>query len=80
MTQSSEERLRRWRLILGGGQADGICTGSGDINLTLSGTDQAIDNALSALYDSDRSGGLGRSSPRLPVGWATSAPTSPPLW
>lgn len=65
MTQSSEERLRRWRLILGGGQADGICTGSDDISLTLSGTDQAMDNALSALYDSDRSGGLGSSSPKV---------------
>ena len=59
MTQSDNERLRRWRLILGGGQADGICTGAGDNSLTLSGTDQAMDNALSALYDSDRSGGLG---------------------
>lgn len=62
---SNEERLRRWRLILGGGQADGICTPSGDISLTLSGTDQAMDNALSALYDSDRSGGLGSSSPKV---------------
>lgn len=66
MMQSSEnERLRRWRLILGGGQADGIGTGSGDNSLTLSGTDQAMDNALSALYDSDRSGGLGSSSPNV---------------
>ncbi len=62
---SNEERLRRWRLILGGGQADGICTPSGDISLTLSSTDQAMDNALSALYDSDRSGGLGSSSPKV---------------
>lgn len=66
MTQSSEnERLRRWRLILGGGQADGICTGSGDNSLMLSGTDQAIDNALSALYDSDAFGGLRQRSGRL---------------
>ena len=65
MTQSDNERLRRWRLILGGGQADGICTGSGDNSLTLSGTDQAMDNALSALYDSERSSGLGSSSPKV---------------
>lgn len=66
MTQSSEnERLRRWRLILGGGQADGICTGAGDNSLTLSGTDQAMDKALGALYDSERSGGLGSSSPKV---------------
>jgi hypothetical protein len=60
MTQNDNERLRRWRLILGGGQADGICTG--DISLTLSSSDQGIDNALSALYDNDRSSGLGSSS------------------
>lgn len=69
MTQPSQERLRRWRLLLGGGEADGICQGAGkgdgDINLTLNGTDQAMDDALSALYDSNRSGGLGSSSPKI---------------
>lgn len=65
---SSQERLRRWRLILGGGAADGICgqgNGSGTSELTLEATDQAIDQALSALYDSDRKGGLGSSSPKV---------------
>jgi Mg-chelatase subunit ChlD len=64
-----QERLRRWRLVLGGGD-DG--TGAG-----LSGTDKRLDNALSALYDrvdepdpSDepdrkRTGGLGGSAPRV---------------
>jgi hypothetical protein len=33
--------------------------------LSLSATDQAIDQALSALYDSDRQGGLGGSSPKV---------------
>ena len=75
MTQPSEERLRRWRLILGGGSADGIClggkgTGSGSSSadgtgIGLSKTDIAIDKALEALYDSDRSGGLGASSPNV---------------
>lgn len=69
MTQPSEERLRRWRLILGGGQADGICGGAGGdadgIDLTLSAADQAMDDALGALYDSDRQGGLGSSSPKV---------------
>jgi len=69
MTQPFEERLRRWRLMLGGGQADGICGGTGGdtdgIGLTLSATDQAMDDALSALYDSDRQGGLGSSSPKV---------------
>jgi hypothetical protein len=70
---SSSERSRRWRLILGGGAADGICTGggggsgdgSGGDGFSLSAADQAIDQALSALYDSDRSAGLGASSPKV---------------
>src|ERR671933_1250936 len=68
MDQSSEERLRRWRLILGDPEADGTCTGGqgeGGANFTLSGTDQAMDDALSALYDSDRTGGLGSSAPNV---------------
>ncbi|MBF2028083.1 MAG: VWA domain-containing protein [Oscillatoriales cyanobacterium C42_A2020_001] len=71
MTDISTERLRRWRLILGGGAADGICTrGTGASNgvageLSLGAADLAIDKALSALYDSDRQGGLGGSSPKV---------------
>jgi hypothetical protein len=68
---TSMEQQRRWRLILGGGAADGICgkgnsdaSGGGD-GLSLSVSDQAIDKALSALYDSDRQGGLGTSSPKV---------------
>ncbi|MBD1875065.1 VWA domain-containing protein [Nodosilinea sp. FACHB-131] len=71
MTDSpSTERLRRWRLILGGGAADGICSSTngngmeGD-GFSLGGADQAIDQTLSALYDSDRQGGLGASSPKV---------------
>ncbi len=67
MTQSSvlrpqssadDERLRRWRLVLGGGAADGT-------SISLRGDDLKIDNALQALYDSDRSGGLGSSQPNI---------------
>lgn len=73
MTQASEECLRRWRLILGGGPADGICCSGGGTaegegaGFTLSGTDKAMDDALSALYDSDaeRIGGLGSSAPNV---------------
>jgi hypothetical protein len=68
MDQSSEERLRRWRLILGDPEADGIGAGGqgeGGANFTLSGTDKAMDDALSALYDSDRTGGLGSSAPNV---------------
>jgi Mg-chelatase subunit ChlD len=53
-----DERIRRWRLILGGDVNDG--TGYG-----LSGGDLAMDRALGALYDSDRKGGLGSSSPNV---------------
>jgi Mg-chelatase subunit ChlD len=58
------ERLRRWRLILGGDDADG--TGCG-----LSGRDLALDRALAAVYDADKPGtgkrraGLGASSPSV---------------
>jgi len=58
----SDERLRRWRLVLGGAD-DG--TGHG-----LTGTDAAIDAALAALYDADahrgpRRAGLGASAPSV---------------
>jgi Mg-chelatase subunit ChlD len=56
--KSEEERLRRWRLILGGDEADGV-------GLELRGPDLAMDRALAALYDSDRSGGLGSSAPNV---------------
>ncbi|NIH83649.1 VWA domain-containing protein [Amycolatopsis granulosa] len=54
------ERLRRWRMILGGQDADGTGT-------ALSGVDARRDAALEALYgkESDRRGGLGASSPRV---------------
>lgn len=68
---SDNERLRRWRLVLGGGEADGICRGGG---LALGSGDRAMDQALAALYGegdrdgtpgSKRSGGLGRSAPNV---------------
>ena len=67
---SEAERLRRWRLVLGGGDADG--TGA-----ELEGDDVRIDAAMGAVYDHDigqqgtrgrgagRAGGLGRSAPRV---------------
>lgn len=62
---SDTERLRRWRLVLGGGD-DG--TGVG-----LQRDDARIDAALAAVYDQapsggrpgGRSGGLGRSAPMV---------------
>ena len=61
------ERLRRWRLILGGGEADGICGSEGDQPLNLGSGDMEMDQALAALYDQDgqRRGGLGGSAPNV---------------
>ena len=61
MTQeTAPERLRRWRLVLGGGDADGTGVGFG------AGTgDARRDAVLDALYDSDRTAGLGGSAPRV---------------
>ncbi|WP_055073695.1 VWA domain-containing protein [Pseudanabaena sp. 'Roaring Creek'] len=64
---TTEQRLRRWRLILGGGAADGIG------GACLSDRDLAMDAALGALYSNDdspemsqeRRGGLGSSSPKV---------------
>lgn len=70
MRVSETERMRRWRLVLGGGEADG--TGA-----ELAGDDVRIDAAMAAVYDVDgperrqrgrqsgRSGGLGKSAPRV---------------
>ena len=62
------ERLRRWRLVLGGNEADGT-------GCRLAGDDLGMDGVLQALYGamdgdggksgSGRSGGLGVSSPSV---------------
>ena len=69
---ATDERLRRWRLVLGGGgRGEEEADGTGYV---LGGTDTAMDGALAALYGSsgggrdrrrDRSGGLGASAPRV---------------
>jgi Mg-chelatase subunit ChlD len=67
MTTEHDQRMRRWRLVLGGADdATGVA---------LSGDDARIDAALGALYDTSggteeqptarRSGGLGASAPRV---------------
>src|SRR5207244_6969609 len=67
MTAKNDERMRRWRLVLGGAAAE--TTG-----YALAGDDAGIDGALAALYGSDgepdrrsgpRSGGLGASAPNV---------------
>ena len=56
-----EEYLKRWRLILGGNEADGT-------GITLTPEEQRIDQSLEAVYDSDRRGGLGSSAPKVSRG------------
>lgn len=54
---NTDERARRWRLILGGAAEE--------CSAPLSQTDVVVDRALEALYDSDRKGGLGSSCPNV---------------
>lgn len=53
-----EEYLKRWRLILGGNEADGT-------GITLTQEEQRIDQSLEAVYNSDRRNGLGSSAPKV---------------
>ncbi|MCZ4120666.1 VWA domain-containing protein [Streptomyces sp. H39-S7] len=62
----ADERMRRWRLVLGGGAADGT-------GCALAGRDAAMDRTLGALYGGDgggadgkagRTAGLGGSAPQ----------------
>lgn len=55
---TDNERLRRWRLILGAAAAEGI-------GLGLQGDDLGMDRALQALYEAERGAGLGGSSPNV---------------
>lgn len=64
---TDRDRLTRWRLVLGGGDADGLNSGdnTGDGPIELSKDDRIRDRAMSELYDGNRRGGLGSSSPRV---------------
>src|SRR6059058_4786013 len=55
---NEEQRIRKWRLILGGQQNDGT-------GFTLNEKDMAVDKKLEALYDANKQGGLGPSSPNV---------------
>ncbi|MFG2330442.1 VWA domain-containing protein [Streptomyces sp. NPDC048604] len=61
----ADERLRRWRLVLGGGEADG--TGQ-----PVTGRDAAMDDALGALYG--QAPGPAAASRGRTAGLAASAP------
>ncbi|WP_326666372.1 vWA domain-containing protein [Streptomyces sp. NBC_00385] len=61
-----EERLRRWRMVLGADSAEST-------GCTLTGRDAAMDGALTALYEGGRSGGRGGSG--RSAGLGASAPS-----
>ncbi|HEY4388338.1 MAG TPA: VWA domain-containing protein [Ktedonobacteraceae bacterium] len=75
MAIDEQERLRRWRLVIGkqaaqGQQAGMAGAGSSDLpgaglDVSLNAHDQGMDSVLEALYNSDRSAGLGSSSPNV---------------
>jgi Mg-chelatase subunit ChlD len=58
----SIDRISKWRLILGKSAEQTSSDGEG---VSLDGAACEIDTALNALYDSERSGGLGSSSPNI---------------
>ncbi|TQM64988.1 vWA domain-containing protein [Humibacillus xanthopallidus] len=58
--ERGRDRLTRWRLVLGGEQADGIGEAA-----TLDADDVKRDEALRELYDGERRSGLGASAPRV---------------
>src|SRR5579859_32984 len=73
MAIDEKERLRRWRLVLGKeaaqvqgqGSAAGKSGHGSDEGFDLSKSDRAMDSVLEALYESERSAGLGSSSPNV---------------
>lgn len=64
VAEVTRDRLTRWRLVLGGDEADGVRAGDGS-QIVLSEVDGQRDAALAALYDGERRGGLGGSSPSV---------------
>ena len=69
--QAVDERLRRWRMVLGGDSADGT-------GCALGGRDAAMDGTLTALYGGDGAGRGGRTGNRSgdrSAGLGASAPS-----
>src|SRR6266581_8307397 len=71
MASDEKERLRRWRLVLGKEAAQGESSGAGKPGqgegegFDRAKSDRGMDSVLEALYESDRSAGLGSSSPNI---------------
>src|SRR6516165_8996534 len=61
---TNDERLRRWRLVLGKDSQSASEAGEG-LPGGLADDDSRMDAVLEALYDSDRSAGLGSSCPNV---------------
>ena len=55
---TNDDQIKKWRLILGSDNNEGT-------GIALTGVDLQMDKALGALYDNDRTGGLGPSSPNV---------------
>jgi len=65
--QGEDERFRRWRLVLGK-ESQAVRGGAGPddgLPVALVDDDAQMDKVLEALYDSDRSAGLGSSCPNV---------------
>lgn len=56
--EKTTAHLERWRMVLGGNENDGT-------GVALTGINLQIDRTLEALYDAERQGGLGPSSPNI---------------
>ncbi len=71
MSETQEqERLKRWRLVLGAASACdsngvGVPSNVEGLDVQLEGDELQMDKVLQALYDSERSSGLGKSSPNV---------------
>src|SRR6266567_8557789 len=71
MIDNEQERLRRWRLVLGKDAQEALCKGHGGTSqsgaeCTLSKRDEGMDGTLEALYNADKSNvGMGSSSPKV---------------
>ncbi|MET0401452.1 MAG: VWA domain-containing protein [Cystobacter sp.] len=58
MKPTDEERLERWRLVLGAPSQE-------TLGVSLGETERRMDDTLAALYDAERKAGLGASAPQV---------------
>jgi Mg-chelatase subunit ChlD len=68
VSEVERDRLTRWRLVLGGAEADATGSdgnGPAGSGVSLTEADARRDQALAELYDGERGAGMGRSAPRV---------------